>query len=551
MSTLSVEKIDEQRLAFATNSVLELLVPQATQLNLETYVKDHAGQTSQRLRRREVLLFGKLASPAWVADVSLIFRRVDELLSVHVLLRSSVSEAILKSLLKNLEILISAHATSSAPPSNPGANPSSAPKAPAKHPGQRLHKPVVHFTASANFRKVEQAAKIVNPDDEYLTSASPTPEDLLQSLQLSPAYIGREIRLPVSRIQKVAPRSTLTLAETKPLKSSSKMFPVVPAMILRVNYTQLSTYVLASLDTEATRYVNCDIALQSIEASATDLLVQSLVSSPSSTSPRVMNAGDRSAFVYKLSQLEKSRTTESLHANRPKPLTITINATATLSPETTATLSILWHGIVPLVQTSFKPLRTWQRQAGLVSPTTEAIQRPPTRPSSMAMPDPGVTFAVTGPESVTEGETFHLTVFIVNRGARKRKLALVAVPRQQRGGHKARPSTVAVKAEGASSGQGVVAEAVLDERTVYAAMAAQSGSSSGSAETVNLNADVRVGPLLPGACHSTQLEFLALSPGTLGLAAVSVVDLETKETVQITDLPDVVVLEKGAKSGQP
>lgn len=531
MSTLSVEKIDEQRLAFATNSVLELLVPQATQLNLETYVKDHAGQTSQRLRRREVLLFGKLASPAWVADVSLIFRRVDELLSVHVLLRSSVSEAILKSLLKNLEILISAHATSSAPPSNPGANPSSAPKAPAKyvldtqptrtepvifqissqkteplstyalwevqlhvrHPGQRLHKPVVHFTASANFRKVEQAAKIVNPDDEYLTSASPTPEDLLQSLQLSPAYIGREIRLPVSRIQKVAPRSTLTLAETKPLKSSSKMFPVVPAMILRVNYTQLSTYVLASLDTEATRYVNCDIALQSIEASATDLLVQSLVSSPSSTSPRVMNAGDRSAFVYKLSQLEKSRTTESLHANRPKPLTITINATATLSPETTATLSILWHGIVPLVQTSFKPLRTWQRQAGLVSPTTEAIQRPPTRPSSMAMPDPGVTFAVTGPESVTEGETFHLTVFIVNRGARKRKLALVAVPRQQRGGHKARPSTVAVKAEGASSGQGVVAEAVLDERTVYAAMAAQSGSSSGSAETVNLNADVRVG----------------------------------------------------------
>lgn len=48
-------------------------------------------------------------------------------------------------------------------------------------------------------------------------------------------------------------------------------------------------------------------------------------------------------------------------------------------------------------------------------------------------------------------------------------------------------------------------------------------------------------PLPPGACHTVSLEFLTLSPGVVGLAAVQIVDLETKETAQITDLPRILV----------
>jgi hypothetical protein len=48
-------------------------------------------------------------------------------------------------------------------------------------------------------------------------------------------------------------------------------------------------------------------------------------------------------------------------------------------------------------------------------------------------------------------------------------------------------------------------------------------------------------PLPPGACHNVQLEFLTLSTGLVGLAAVHVVDLDTRETTQITELPDVMV----------
>jgi hypothetical protein len=51
-------------------------------------------------------------------------------------------------------------------------------------------------------------------------------------------------------------------------------------------------------------------------------------------------------------------------------------------------------------------------------------------------------------------------------------------------------------------------------------------------------------PLPPGACHSVQLEFLTLSTGLVGLAAVHVVDLDTRETTQITELPDITVVKQ-------
>lgn len=40
-----------------------------------------------------------------------------------------------------------------------------------------------------------------------------------------------------------------------------------------------------------------------------------------------------------------------------------------------------------------------------------------------------------------------------------------------------------------------------------------------------------------------QLEFLALSRGFVGLSAIQIVDLELKETHEITDLPVIEVLD--------
>lgn len=53
-------------------------------------------------------------------------------------------------------------------------------------------------------------------------------------------------------------------------------------------------------------------------------------------------------------------------------------------------------------------------------------------------------------------------------------------------------------------------------------------------------------PLLPGTCHSTELILLPLAPGTLHLEAVRLVDMNTNETMDIRDLPDIVALDRSS-----
>jgi hypothetical protein len=49
-------------------------------------------------------------------------------------------------------------------------------------------------------------------------------------------------------------------------------------------------------------------------------------------------------------------------------------------------------------------------------------------------------------------------------------------------------------------------------------------------------------PLLPGTCHSTEIILLPLATGALHLEAVRLVDMNTNETIDIRDLPDIVAV---------
>lgn len=51
-------------------------------------------------------------------------------------------------------------------------------------------------------------------------------------------------------------------------------------------------------------------------------------------------------------------------------------------------------------------------------------------------------------------------------------------------------------------------------------------------------------PLLPGTCHSTELKLLPLSVGSLHLEAVRLVDVNTNETTDIRDLPDIIATDR-------
>ncbi|KAG9598299.1 hypothetical protein KCU77_g5628, partial [Aureobasidium melanogenum] len=486
-------------LSFPDASTLDLIIPNSSDFDVESHLK-----SDDQLVSRDALFF-------------------EELLPVYLILRSSLPS--FQEVIRNVELYITAYATQPSPP--PRLQSGGAPAPPQqpvklaldavtitpehkpslvhlpeeghqsyavwkttlylRFPPQRLHRPSIHLTASAISKPAEVLESIVQ--DEYMIScAPPTSENLFQSLQHSSQNASSQPYLPSSRIHKVAPRAAPTTQEARPLRTSSKLFNISPALAIKVHITpeQVSD-VLLCLDLESARHGG--VQIDEIKAEGSSLTVEPFSADLAALSlPTTLQTGDKSTFLYKLARPKDTAGVPS-HHSRPSSVTFQIRAVAQVSDTCSAQIQARWHGNVnfpPLQPSKSTPLRP-QSVASTTQdlnsrPLSKRISTMTTRPmSGMTQIDSaGVTFAFTAPDKVKEGETFLLDVF--------------------------------------------VREAWM-------------------AEVVCLNADVRVGPLPPGACHNVQLEFLTLSSGLVGLAAVHVVDLDSRETTQITELPDIMVSE--------
>jgi hypothetical protein len=67
---------------------------------------------------------------------------------------------------------------------------------------------------------------------------------------------------------------------------------------------------------------------------------------------------------------------------------------------------------------------------------------------------------------------------------------------------------------------------------------------AGQQRALTLTPDVRIGPLTAGACFETSLRYQTTSAGVLDLGTIRVIDLESRQTLDIAELPDVVSLEQ-------
>ncbi|KAI5236807.1 hypothetical protein E4T43_08357 [Aureobasidium subglaciale] len=561
MST-STAAVSQPVLSFPDACALDLLIPHSSDFDIENHLK-----TNSQLVSRDALLF-------------------EELLPVYLVLRSSLAS--FQQTLDHLEIYITAYATQPSPPprQQPGAAP--APQQPPlklpldsititpdnkpnvihlpdsepgtcavwkstlylRFPPQKLHRPSIHLTASAILKPVEPPALSTDStQDEYMTSALPTSENLLQSLQHTSQSTSKQPYLPSSRIHKVAPRPSSTIQDTRPLRTSSRLYPISPALAIKVHLIpeQVSDMLLC-LDVESARHAGYGgVHVDEIKTEGNNLTVESFSAGTGVLNlPVMLQTGDRSTFLYKLART-KDDTGALSHNNKPSSVTFSIRAVARISDTCSAVIHARWYGNVnfpPSQPTKRMSVRPQSVASNLAlqdinsRPLSKRLSSTTARPlSSTTQADSaGVTFAFTAPEKVEEGETFHLDVFVVNRSARRKRLAIVAVPKTAKSAqshHDLRFTDVT------RQDSHHTAEAISDDRTIYHM---QHQREAQVAEVVCLNADVRVGPLPPGACHNVQLEFLTLSTGLVGLAAVHVVDLDTRETTQITELPDIRVL---------
>ena len=460
------------------------------------------------------------------------------MLPVYLVLRSSLPSS--QHVLQNLDLYITAYATQPSPP--PRLQPGGAPAPPQqpvklaldsvtitpeksplftgllddgkgsyavwkttvylRYPPQKLHRPSIHLTASAVSKTIEASLiSKTTSQDEYMTSALPTSENLLQSLQYSSQSSSSQPYLPSSRIHKVAPRAAPATHEARPLRTSSKLFSVIPALALKVHITpeQVSD-ILICLDLESARHTrHGEIQVDDIKAEGNNINVEPFSAGLAALDlPATLQTGDRSTFLYKLTLPKDTTGVSSHHPTRPSSVTFQIRAVAQVSDTCSAQIQARWHGNVnfPAPQpTKTIPLRPQSVASNIgppdlqPRPLSKRISTATTRPlSGMTQLDSaGVTFAFGAPETVIEGETFHLDVFVVNRSTRKKRLAIVAIPKSA----KSAQTQHALRFPNISRQDSHhTADAVLDDRVVYNM---QDQREAHVAEVVCLNADVRVG----------------------------------------------------------
>ncbi|KAL7627990.1 hypothetical protein AAE478_002186 [Parahypoxylon ruwenzoriense] len=444
-------------------------------------------------------------------------------------------------------------------------------------PRMRLQSPSVVFTATASLKPADSSLSD-GPRDGYLLSGVASGLNLLESFGNDPAMGGVKPHLSALRVSRVAP-ATQQAKDFRPIKSSPKLsLRIYPVAHSRIRFTHLNTapsaaIVLAMLEVDFTPLFECEIFLNEISLSVSGGSIEDLTSQSGMSFPVSCVAHDHVTFLYRISPVEA----DVILKNPIRDLDIAISATALVRPSICEPrLNLAWTATVdftvpvnPGYGSTTQPIQRFHRPSQLsiggestTSLTAPSVARPDSLPSLEAatsrlestVTDIGITMTFIAPppsQKIFAGDEFVWTIFVVNRSlapsAVPRKLAIIVIPRRRRNESRVnRPPSISRLPE-ALHGQAQlpktprdrnIADAILDENVVHAM---QHSSIIDSAEVVCLSADVRVGPLAPGACHVVELKFLALKEGIVNVEAVRVIDLANNEHVDIRELPTVVI----------
>ncbi|KAI0489673.1 TRAPP trafficking subunit Trs65-domain-containing protein [Xylaria cf. heliscus] len=443
-------------------------------------------------------------------------------------------------------------------------------------PRIRLQSPSAVFVATASLRSTSPLSD--EPRDDYMPSGVASSLNLLESFGSDPGLNGIVPRLPALRVSRVAPLTQQANGLVRPIKSLSRLsLRIYPAVHSRIKFTHPNTTpatsaVIAMLEVDFTPFFDCEIIVNNITLAIPEAVVEDLTGQAGLSLPLSCVSHDHITFIYRIVPVDADVVSQNLM----RDLNIAISATALVNPQTKPCLRMSWTAIVdftvpvnPGYGPTMQPIQRAHRPSQLsiggestTSFTAPSIARPDSLPSleasttqtETAVPELGITVTFTAPsrtQKILVGDEFSWGVFVVNQSSNQsaaaRKLAMVVIPRRRRNESRVtRPPSMSRPPDGPHGNSKLphdksVAEAILDDNVVHAM---QSSSVVDNAELVCLSADVRIGPLVPGTCHTAELKFLALKEGIVGVDAVRIIDLGNNEHVDIRELPSVRVENK-------
>ncbi|KAE8135425.1 TRAPP trafficking subunit Trs65-domain-containing protein [Aspergillus pseudotamarii] len=426
-----------------------------------------------------------------------------------------------------------------------------------KRPRIRIQHPSLLFIASVSLNPSESRQQ-ESRDDDYLPSLIPASTNILQPLSSDNAFPQKDPFLPASRLLRVVPAQYSEDPIYNVQQQSGHPIRVVPAASARIRYSRLNSYsgrptTVASLDFEVTPFLNCEVVFDKAELHMSDGTIETLSDASGLVPPISCRPRDDVTLIYKLTP-EYGPDPNPSTTVMVSILDIRLEAIIKLSNNCNPRILMQWRTNVdfsmalnPMFGGPSQALQRTNRPASLpMTPnqSNTAAGGPPSRSSfrerAYSVADMGVTVSFSGPASVVVGKPFSWKVFIVNRSTTPRKFALIAIPRRKRAdprSHVARPSSSSLT----SRREDQVAEAVTDDNIVHAMQKSVVGQ---EVELVCLSTDLRVGPLLPGTCFATELKLLPLAVGALHLEAVRLVEVNTNETTDIKDLPDILSFDR-------
>ncbi|KAK3725056.1 hypothetical protein LTR37_000566 [Vermiconidia calcicola] len=531
MSAPEESNIKTQFATISKGAHLNVLLPRTPDLDVSGIYRDGSPEDLTRLPSRRNLFF-------------------DEKAPLIVILRTSASEEDIRTLLPSLEIVLAPHATDAVPQGSGNAASASGkhdltsktisasdvtdivsagkhtyviwkPVLQLSRPRAKLQRPAIYFTAHLTISN-DALNTLRQRSREYLKSFEPLPGNVLEPLRFDPAFGDSNIYLSETRITKVAPATGKADSDVKPIRGASKRaFPVVPALFTKIRYSALPDAVVASLHIEVSQLVTGSIKVKRASVEVPNAETEILCPLDG---PREMRASDEVVLLYKLTRPIDKATANSSSA------AVNIQATVSLDQDSHVELDISWQAKVDLSQTAVKPIYKWSRPLSGTSQQRASLQdaeRPTSVGGGSLIAEIGITFNFTAPLSARRNDEFRLEVQCINRSSRPRRFALVLLQPKR--------ATMAAKRDSSS----------LTENTslIASIFNAPPLEQQHTPDVLDLNPDVRIGPLRPGDCFETQMKFRALRTGVLDLGVVRIVDLDTRQTVDVRELPDVVAID--------
>ncbi|KAI7381906.1 hypothetical protein KC328_g11977 [Hortaea werneckii] len=308
----------------------------------------------------------------------------------------------------------------------------------------------------------------------------------------------------------------------------------MPALFTRISYAAVPDGIVATLTIETSHIVAGKFHLSDVSVTArlnnssaeTDKIVPESLAALEW--PMMMHPDEELSLLYRIAPQDG----RELSA---KAISLTVNLHATLALEngSTVNLDMVWHPEKHSLPTAQEPHYKWSPPSHQSTPSTKNSERPssaertPAKSSSSVTSDHGLTFLFTAPSTVKQQRDMQIKVQCTNNSRTSRNLAVIhdQSNRQQR----------LHSSDDSNSHTGVT--------SVYGDLVPKS---RGRSNVFCNSPDVRTGLLAPGATFETEMEFFVKDLGLLDLGSIRILDLDTKQTVDVRELPDIISVEASA-----